>query len=108
MRNLGVPASDLFMTIGHDGLAGVAHAVLLVRAHGQVWVLDNRVDQLIPQQSYRQFYPIISFSASGRSWLHGYPVGKTPPAVRAMSVAFARGYAMNIGNSDASRRPLRG
>jgi predicted transglutaminase-like cysteine proteinase len=108
LRDLGVPPSDLFMIIGHDATAGVAHAVLLVRAQGQFWVLDNRSDQLIPQQDYRQFYPIISFSAAGRSWLHRYPVGKTPPAVRAMSLAYAKGRATNLGNSDASRRPLRG
>lgn len=108
LRGAGVSPNDLFMTIGHDARAGAAHAVLVVRAQGQFWVLDNRTDRPIPQQSYRQFYPIISFSASGRSWLHGYPIGKTPPAVRAMSLAFTQGKGVKIGNSEASRRPLRG
>jgi hypothetical protein len=54
-------------------------------------VLDNRTDRLIPEQAYRGFYPILSFSAAGESWLHGYRRGQTPAAVKAMSQVFAQG-----------------
>ena len=106
LRALGVPARDLYMTIGHDASAGIAHAVLLVRAGSQLLVLDNRSDRMVPEAAYRHFYPIISFSAAGDSWLHGYPRGMTPAYVRGMSASFADGRHA-LGNSEASRRPRR-
>lgn len=108
LRRLGVPADALYMTIGQDAAAGVAHAILLVRASGRFFVLDNRFDRPVPQESYADFYPIISFSAAGRSWLHGYPVGHTPPVVREMSIAFMEGrHGPNVGGSPASEQPRR-
>src|SRR5687767_14322058 len=81
LRALGVPGSDLFMTIGHDGSAGAVHAVLVARARGRFFILDNRTNDLIPHEKYRGFYPIITFGAGSR-WLHGYELGKMPVAVR--------------------------
>lgn len=107
LRGLGVPASDLFMTIGNDSAAGAVHAVLLIRAGGRFWVLDNRVERPIPQEQFNDFHPIISFSAAGGSWLHGYPRGQTPAAVKAMSAAFAQGRHLALGNSEGSRLPIR-
>lgn len=106
LRASGVPASDLFMTIGQDSAAGAAHAVLLVRAGGRLLVLDNRIDRPVAQEAYRDFYPIISFSASGKSWLHGYPRGRTPAYVKTLSARFADG-SHALGSSEASRRPRR-
>lgn len=108
LRRLGVPARDLYMTIGQEGTAGAAHAVLLVRAGGGLYVLDNRTDRLIAERDYRGFHPIISFSAAGGSWLHGYKRGRTPPAVKAMSQVFAEGRHVPLGSSEASRRRLAG
>lgn len=107
LRGLGVPARDLFMTIGQDMAAGTAHAVLLVRSGGRFWVLDNRSDRLVPDGAYRDFHPMLSFGADGSNWLHGYRRGQTPPAVKAMSAAFASGEHVRLGSSEASRRPRR-
>lgn len=107
LRMAGIPASDLFMTIGQDSSAGSAHAVLLVRTGGRVLVLDNRIDRPVAQEAYRDFYPIISFSAAGKSWLHGYPRGKTPAYVKMLSAQFAQGLHAGVGSSEASRRPRR-
>lgn len=104
LRAAGIAPSDLFMTIGQDSAAGTAHAVLLVRAGGRMLVLDNRIDRPVAQEAYRDFYPIISFSAAGKSWLHGYPRGTTPAYVKALSARFADG-SHAIGSSEASRRP---
>ena len=108
LRRLGVAPGDLFMTIGHDAAAGAAHAVLVVRANGRFFVLDNRTDRLIPEQGYGDFYPILSFSAAGGSWLHGYRRGQTPAAVKMMSEIFAQGRHVPLGSSEASRRRLAG
>ncbi len=96
LRSMGVPDRDLFMTIGHDGAANSIHAVLIVRSGGQYFILDNRTDELVPQESYRGFYPIMTFG-SRSSWLHGYERGKTPPAVRAMSIALQSGRDVPVG-----------
>lgn len=102
LRSLGVPAEDLYMTIGTDAAVGAVHAVLLVRQGGRFWVLDNRRDRVIAQESYRDFYPILTFSRD-RTWLHGYKRGTTPAAVRALDTArIARLGNLPIGNSRGS------
>lgn len=101
LRALGVPAGDLFMVIGHDQLAGAVHALLVARAGRQAYVLDNRTSQLVPQQFYRGFHPIIAFGADG-VWLYGYPQGRTPPAVQAMTLAMRSKRGLPIGNSRGS------
>lgn len=72
LRALGVPDSDLYLTIGQDLAVRQAHAVLLIRLGGRFWVLDNRHDRLIPDDQYRDFMPTISLRADGKSWLHGF------------------------------------
>lgn len=101
LRALGVPASDLYMVIGHDSIAGAVHALLVARAGRQAYVLDNRTSQLVPQQFYRGFHPIIAFGAEG-AWLYGYPRGRTPPAVVAMNEALRSKRGLPIGNSRGS------
>ena len=75
LRALGVPERDLFLTLGRDNAVRQAHAVLLVRVSGQYWVMDNRTDRLIPHEQFRDFSPMISLRADGKSWLHGYARG---------------------------------
>lgn len=101
LKALGVPERDLFMTIGHDGVANAVHAVLVARARGQFFVLDNRTNQLIPHNQYRGFYPIMTFG-SGSRWLHGYQRGKTPAAVKAISIALQKKRELPLGNSRGS------
>ncbi len=72
LRALGVPASDLFLILGRDTAVRQAHAVLLIRVGHRFWVMDNRSARLIPDNQFRDFSPIISFRADGKSWLHGY------------------------------------
>ena len=86
LRALGVPESDLFMTVGHEGSAGAVHAVLVARIGHQFFVLDNRANRLIPHDQFSGFYPIMTFGARS-SWLHGYARGTTPAAVKARSIA---------------------
>lgn len=78
LRALGVPDSDLFLTIGQDLAVRQAHAVLLVRVGGRFWVLDNRHDRLIPDDQYRDFMPTLSLRADGKSWLHGFRRASKP------------------------------
>jgi len=86
LRALGFPVSNLYMTIGYEGSYRTVHAVLLVRSGDRFWVLDNRTDRLVPQEEYRDFYPVLTFSGSS-TWTHGYSPGRMPKAVMAMSIA---------------------
>jgi predicted transglutaminase-like cysteine proteinase len=103
---LGVPSSDLFMTIGSDTAAGAVHALLLVRIDGRFWVLDNRVERPVPQEDFKQFYPILTFSGN-RTWLHGYRPGNTPESVNALSYAAASGNLQVGGLRSSSGTPRR-
>ncbi|MET0179368.1 MAG: transglutaminase-like cysteine peptidase [Novosphingobium sp.] len=97
---LGVPASDLFMSIGSDTAAGAVHAVLLVRLQDRFWVLDNRTDRLIEPEAFGQFHPILTFSGE-RTWLHGYRLGTMPAEVRALSIAANTG-RLQVGGAGSS------
>lgn len=102
LRSLGVPTDDLYMTIGTDAAVGAVHAVLLVRSGSSFWVLDNRSDQPVLQENYRDFHPILTFSGA-HTWLHGYRRGTTPPAVRMFAARrIAQLGALPIGNSQGS------
>lgn len=83
LRALGVPDQDMFLTLGRDNAVRQAHAVLLIRLAGQYWVMDNRTDRLIPHEQFRDFVPIISLRADGKSWLHGYARGGASTARKA-------------------------
>jgi predicted transglutaminase-like cysteine proteinase len=85
LRALGVPVSNLYMTIGYEGTDRSVHALLLVRLANRLWVLDNRTDRLVTQEEYKDFYPVLTFSG-GSTWTHGYRPGKTPVAVAAMTL----------------------
>lgn len=99
LRALGVPADRLFMTIGHDSAAAAVHAVLVAEVQGRFWVLDNRSNRLVPHEQFRGFYPIITLGSRGRAWLHGYPPGKVPSAVKAMDMALRARRELPLGNS---------
>lgn len=77
LRALGMPASDLYMTVGRDGASEAIHALLLVRMGNRFWVLDNRTDRLVAQDEFGDFRPILTFSGAG-TWTHGYRLGRQP------------------------------
>lgn len=103
---LGVPASDLYMSIGQDSAAGAIHAVLLVRLGERFFVLDNRSDRPIPQEAFTQFTPILSFSRDG-TWVHGYRVRTAPAEMRSLAIAAAAGRLV-VGGRGSSPAAARG
>lgn len=67
---MGVGRSDMYLTITRDLIRNADHAVLIVKADGKFWLLDNASDQLLDAATSNNYRPIMSFSTS-RSWLHG-------------------------------------
>lgn len=86
LRSAGVPASDLFLVVGNDLSVRSAHAMLVVRLGAEYWVLDNFHNDVRQSHYYREFRPIVSFSANG-SWLHGYRPGNAPNRIPAQRAA---------------------
>ncbi len=68
---LGVDRSDLFLTVARDRVRNQDHAVLIVRAAGQFWMLDNATDALLDASENHDYLPIMTFSGSNK-WLHGF------------------------------------
>lgn len=68
---LGVPRSDMYLTIARDTVRNADHALLVVRLEGKYWLLDNATDTPLDAAVSYDYRPIMSFSTSGK-WLHGY------------------------------------
>jgi predicted transglutaminase-like cysteine proteinase len=68
---LGVPRSDMYLTVARDLVRNADHALLVVKLDGQHWVLDYATDRLLDGALGHDYRPIMSFSATGK-WLHGY------------------------------------
>jgi predicted transglutaminase-like cysteine proteinase len=68
---IGIPRSDMFLTVARDLVRNADHALLIVKLDGRSWVLDNSTNQLLDASLANDYRPIMSFSATGK-WLHGY------------------------------------
>lgn len=69
LKNLGVPARDLFMTVGTDKVAGPV-TVLVVKVGNQLMVLDDSGGAPYPVEQRPDFEPMMTLG-HGASWLHG-------------------------------------
>jgi predicted transglutaminase-like cysteine proteinase len=68
---IGVPRSDMFLTVARDLVRNADHAVLIVKLDGRSWLLDNSTNELLDASLSHYYRPIMSFSTTGK-WLHGY------------------------------------
>lgn len=68
---LGVPSSDMYLTVARDTVRNADHALLVVKLDGRYWLLDNATNDLLDASMSHDYRPIMSFSSSGK-WLHGY------------------------------------
>jgi predicted transglutaminase-like cysteine proteinase len=68
---IGVPASDMYLTIARDLARNADHAMLVVRLDGRFWLLDNATDELLDASRSYDYRPILSYNSQGK-WLHGY------------------------------------
>jgi predicted transglutaminase-like cysteine proteinase len=66
---LGVPADDMYLVLLRDRRQ-VQHAVLAVKREGQLLVLDNRTDKVLPAEAIDDYTPIMSFSGPF-AWTYG-------------------------------------
>ena len=86
LRRAGFADRDLYLVIVKDLVSRQDHAVLVVRAAGHMYVLDNGTDRVLDSETLRDYRPILTFASYG-TWTHGYRV-QSPP--------------VNIASADAS------
>lgn len=68
---LDVDRRDMFLTVARDRARNTDHAVLIVKAEGQFWMLDNATNKLLDASQNYDYLPILTFS-QGNKWLHGF------------------------------------
>lgn len=78
LRRAGFADRDLYLVVLKDLVRRADHAVLVVRATGHMYVLDNGTDQLLDTESVRDYRPVLTFAAAGATWTHGYRVQRAP------------------------------
>ena len=69
LRTLGLPARDLYLTIGRDKVGGPI-TVLLVRLGQRFYVLDDLGGAPIAAERRQGFEPMVTLGHN-RSWIHG-------------------------------------
>lgn len=68
---MGIDSSDLFLTVARDRVRNQDHALLIVKADGKFWMLDNATDALLDASQNHDYLPIMTFSGTNK-WLHGF------------------------------------
>jgi predicted transglutaminase-like cysteine proteinase len=68
LRRLGFAPDDLRLVVLRDTLRDVVHAVTAARVGGQVYVLDNITNAVLPQQRYSHYAPYYSVNEVSR-WM---------------------------------------
>lgn len=69
LLRLGVPAEQMFLTVGYDLAFRTGHAVLVVRLGQRHYVLDESTASLIEDQQLVDFRPVVTMT-SQYSWVH--------------------------------------
>jgi predicted transglutaminase-like cysteine proteinase len=98
LRRAGIADKDLYLVVVKDLVRRADHAILVVRAAGHMYVLDNGTDELLDTESVSDYRPVITFAAVGASWTHGYRVQRAP-----MNIASSEKPALTPAANTAGR-----
>ena len=71
LASLGIARSDMFLTVARDRVRNRDHALLIVKADGQFWMLDNATNAVLDASQNHDYMPILTFSEKAK-WLHGF------------------------------------
>ena len=102
LRRAGIADRDLYLVVVKDLARRADHAILVARANGHMYVLDNGTDQLLDTEEVRDYRPVITFAAAGASWTHGYRVQRAP-----MNIASAKDADLNPAADTAASQDQR-
>jgi len=106
---MGMPRSDMYLTIAKDLARNADHAVLVVKLDQSYWLLDNSTNDLLDARHSNYYRPIFSFRG-GEKWLHGYTnVAEEPSPNQLAQTQFAvvtgvvQGITRTLANNGANR-----
>jgi predicted transglutaminase-like cysteine proteinase len=77
-RRAGIADKDLYLVVVKDLIRRVDHAILVARAAGHMYVLDNGTDRLLDSESIADYRPILTFNMNA-TFTHGYRVRQPAP-----------------------------
>ena len=77
LRTAGFSGRDLYLVIVRDLVRRADHAVLVARAAGHMYVLDNGSDEIFDSETISDYRPVLTFASSGE-WTHGYRMQSAP------------------------------
>ena len=86
LRRAGIADKDLYLVILKDTVRRADHAVLVVRAAGHMYLLDNGTDEVLDTETVHDYRPIFTF-ASNATFTHGYRVHQAPVNIASAEVA---------------------
>lgn len=69
LKRMGVPMESMRLVILQDENLRAAHAVLSVEVEGEVFILDNQIDNVLPHTQILHYRPVYSINETGW-WLH--------------------------------------
>ncbi|MCC3861912.1 transglutaminase-like cysteine peptidase [Pseudemcibacter aquimaris] len=69
LKELGFSANDLRIVVLQDQKQNLPHAVLAVYHNGKVWILDNQIQKVIPDDRIVHYNPLYSINENAW-WLH--------------------------------------
>lgn len=69
LRVLGFSSDDLRIVLVDDTRTRLPHAVLVVFAAGQAWMLDSLSDSVLDASTIGYYVPVFSFNEE-QTWLH--------------------------------------
>lgn len=69
LKRMGVPKESMRLVILQDENLRAAHAVLSVEIDGTVYILDNQIDNVLPDTQILHYRPVYSINETGW-WLH--------------------------------------
>jgi predicted transglutaminase-like cysteine proteinase len=73
LKAAGFSPRDLYISIGRHNVRG-AHVLLLARAAGSFYVLDDTLQNIATPAQHARFTPVMTLG-QGSSWIHGKRVG---------------------------------
>jgi predicted transglutaminase-like cysteine proteinase len=97
LRRAGVARGDLYLVIVKDLVRRADHAVLLVRAAGHMYVLDNGTDGITDSEAIADYRPVLTFAATG-AWTHGYRVKSARMTIASADIDEAKPVVPGAGN----------
>jgi predicted transglutaminase-like cysteine proteinase len=77
LRQANFSDRNLYLVIVKDLVRRADHAVVVVRAAGHMFMLDDGTDTLLDSDTVADYRPILTFAANG-AWTHGYRMPAAP------------------------------